>query len=284
MKTNRFILSALAISATLAFTSCDDSETGFENIEYRQVDILFDTNSQIEYGQAGEWTGCYDDQKAGSLNYQGFHFSHTASTTEYDGVTYYSWYGFCPSVSTDNEDYTASGNFTDHQWASITGGAAEGYGKPYMSCFWNTSDPVDKTPFNPINGEANGDGFYVPSVYISYEHGQPFVPFEIYVTNSSYGYYSMKNGSAFNHAFTADDWCKLHITGYNGGVKTATVDVDLAKGTDLLDTWKRVDLTTLKSVDMIVFTMSSSDSGQWGMNNAAYFCIDNPIMKVGLEQ
>ena len=206
MKTNRFILSALAISATLAFTSCDDSETGFENIEYRQVDILFDTNSQIEYGQAGEWTGCYDDQKAGSLNYQGFHFSHTASTTEYDGVTYYSWYGFCPSVSTDNEDYTASGNFTDHQWASITGGAAEGYGKPYMSCFWNTSDPVDKTPFNPINGEANGDGFYVPSVYISYEHGQPFVPFEIYVTNSSYGYYSMKNGSAFNHAFTADDW------------------------------------------------------------------------------
>ena len=133
MKTNRFILSALAISATLAFTSCDDSETGFENIEYRQVDILFDTNSQIEYGQAGEWTDATMTKRQVHSITRVSISPHTASTTEYDGVTYYSWYGFCPSVSTDNEDYTASGNFTDHQWASITGGAAEGYGKP-LTC------------------------------------------------------------------------------------------------------------------------------------------------------
>ena len=38
-------------------------------------------------------------------------------------------------------------------------------------------------------------------------------PKPLYVTNTTYGYYSMKNGSAFNKAFTDTDWCKLTFTG-----------------------------------------------------------------------
>ena len=28
-------------------------------------------------------------------------------------------------------------------------------------------------------------------------------------------------------------------------------------------------------IDMIYFQMTSSDTGAWGMNNPAYFCLDN---------
>lgn len=104
--------------------------------------------------------------------------------------------------------------------------------------------------------------------------GSVFYPDDLYVTNTSYGYYAMKNGTPFNHAFTEKDNCVLKINGYLDGVrKFTTIDVYLAKGTNILDYWKEVELSKLGNVDTVVFTMESTDTGSYGMNNPAYFCI-----------
>ena len=36
-----------------------------------------------------------------------------------------------------------------------------------------------------------------------------------------------------------------------------------------------MDLSDLAEIDAIIFTMSSSDTGDWGMNTPAYFAMDN---------
>lgn len=42
-----------------------------------------------------------------------------------------------------------------------------------------------------------------------------------------------------------------------------------------LDTWQWVDLRSLGEVTSIKFSLDGSDSGQWGLNTPAYFCLDN---------
>jgi hypothetical protein len=96
----------------------------------------------------------------------------------------------------------------------------------------------------------------------------------LYVTNSNYAYLSMKWGDAFARQFNDSDFFILNITGYLNGEETDT-SVYLAEGTDLLNTWKWVDLSKLGDVDSIGFSLESSDTGQFGMNTPAFFCIDN---------
>ena len=86
----------------------------------------------------------------------------------------------------------------------------------------------------------------------------------------------MTNGSAFNKKFGKNDWCTLHIYGVSYGKISGLVDVALANGTDILKSWKRVNLEPLgENIDMIYFQVTSSDTGTWGMNNPAFFCLDN---------
>ncbi|MBN2776699.1 MAG: DUF4465 domain-containing protein [Bacteroidales bacterium] len=41
------------------------------------------------------------------------------------------------------------------------------------------------------------------------------------------------------------------------------------------DTWQYVDLTWAEGTDSLTFILLSSDSGEYGLNTPAYFCIDN---------
>ena len=114
---------------------------------------------------------------------------------------------------------------------------------------------------------------------ISSEDGEVVSGF--YVTNSAYAYASMTHGDSYGKRFGTNDWFKLTITGYDAaGEQTGTVDFYLADLRDIanayiLDTWRWVDLTSLGKVKRLGFTMSSSDTGMWGMNTPAYFCMDN---------
>jgi len=42
----------------------------------------------------------------------------------------------------------------------------------------------------------------------------------------------------------------------------------------IVNSWKYVDLSTLGGVDTYEFDLSSSDTGAFGMNTPAYFCMD----------
>lgn len=236
---------AAMVALALAFTACSDDDDDYY--------VMHLDNSGIQYNAEGYWTGCYNTS-TGDVQVNDVMLSHEATDWGEWGVT---WYGFCPSKVSDTADYS-TGVWTQHQWASITGGGLAGKGSPYIIGFWNNSE--------------SGDAPY--SCSITLKDGVQFRPEQVYVTNNTYAYYLMRNGSAFNMAFTADDWCKLHIKGVHEGAFTGEVEVYLAKGTDILDEWKYVDLSGLGWVDGLVFTMSSSDTGQWGMNNPSYFCLD----------
>ena len=97
-----------------------------------------------------------------------------------------------------------------------------------------------------------------------------------YFTNNNFAYYSMTNGDDSAKKFTDDDWFKLIITGIDSeGVETGTVEFMLADGTNIVNTWTWVDLSGLGIVKKLTFDLSSTDSGDFGMNTPAYFCMDN---------
>lgn len=124
--------------------------------------------------------------------------------------------------------------------------------------------------------------------------GAPVAGF--YVTNATYAAISMRDGDAFARKFgdttgtgsglaqgAYPDWFKLSVTGYRTGVViTDTVHFYLADyrfSNNALDyivtTWQWVDLTSLGNLDSVLFSLSSSDVGAWGMNTPAYFCMDD---------
>ena len=175
------------------------------------------------------------------------------------GYPYWS-YGFAYSNMTDS----VHGGLANQYSAR----AGSGYGGSHSYAVAYCSDPVT---FAPATGmRLKGAAM-----------GKPVSGF--YVTNTSYAYYSMKNGDAFSRPFHNGDWFKLTIHGYNGGVlQPDSVGVYLADllfpdttHNFILDKWQWVNLLPLGHVDSLEFRLSSSDNGTYGMNTPAYFAMDN---------
>ena len=109
-----------------------------------------------------------------------------------------------------------------------------------------------------------------------------------YVTNTTYTALDMQTGSTFSKIFGGEsgndpDYFQLAITGYrNDAVISDTVKVKLADFTFsdnskdyILDTWRWVDLRSLGVVDSLLFILTSTDTGNWGMNTPDYFAMDH---------
>ncbi len=109
----------------------------------------------------------------------------------------------------------------------------------------------------------------------------------MYVTNNTYAALSMEQGDAFAKKFggeTGDDedFFLLTIQKFlDGVIGSEVVQFFLAdfRSVDnnqdyILKDWTFVDLTPLGKADSLIFSLSSSDNGQFGMNTPAYFCID----------
>lgn len=105
-------------------------------------------------------------------------------------------------------------------------------------------------------------------------------PISILITNSTFSYFSMKNGNGSIDPFEDGDWFMLTISGYN--INNEPIDsvefylADYREGkTKIIDEWKQVNLNSLSGSTKIIFTLSSSISDEFGLNIPAYFCIDN---------
>ena len=88
----------------------------------------------------------------------------------------------------------------------------------------------------------------------------------------------------FARQFGPDDWFKLFITGKNSyGESTGTVEFLLANGTNIVNEWTEVDLSSLGTISSLEFILDSSDhyidddGNDWGMNTPAYFAIDTIV-------
>jgi hypothetical protein len=100
------------------------------------------------------------------------------------------------------------------------------------------------------------------------------------VTNSTWAYLSMLNGDANSKKFENGDWFKLTIVGYDNSENIVnSVEFYLADfqstSNYIIKDWTSINLTPLKNVSKVVFNLSSSDNGEWGMNTPAYVCFDN---------
>jgi len=150
--------------------------------------------------------------------------------------------------------------------------------------------------YNAIAGAGQGGSANYAVAYVGWG-APPTVTLQapgvvggLYVTNSSYTYYSMLNGDAFAKKFGGQtgndpDWFVLTVTGKNAnGVITGTVKFYLAdyrsadNGNDyILKAWEYVGLTSLGEVKSLEFALSSSDIGDWGMNTPASFAVDTIV-------
>jgi hypothetical protein len=113
----------------------------------------------------------------------------------------------------------------------------------------------------------------------------------LYITNSTYAYLSRLNGDSFAKKFggvTGDDpdFFLLTVKKYQNGtlVENDSIDFYLAdyRFSDnsqdyILDEWTYLDLSSLGDADSLQLSLSSSDFSSFGMNNPAYFCVDNII-------
>ena len=164
---------------------------------------------------------------------------------------YWYWFGYANRTETKYESL-------DDQWNNVVGGGYDGsanYGVAFAAEF---------------NGPC-----YVTLL------SEPAVVPGFYITNSSYAYNSLTGGDSFAKKFDKGDWFKLTITGYDADdAVTGTKEYYLADLRDsktayIINDWRYVDLSCLGAVAKIGFALSSTDTGDWGMNTPAYFCFDN---------
>ncbi|MCG9881789.1 MAG: DUF4465 domain-containing protein [Bacteroidia bacterium] len=167
------------------------------------------------------------------------------------------WSGF--SVSNVKDDSTKG---FMNQYSAITGGGlnSENYGVFY-------GNGKIKLEGNAIGKVVNG----------------------FYITNSTYAYYDMKEGSTFTKKFGGvsgndPDYFKVEISAWKNSGNPADTSVEIyladfrfSNNTDdyILNTWKWVDLSSFGAVDSFAFNFYSSDTGDFGINTPLYFCLDN---------
>jgi hypothetical protein len=156
--------------------------------------------------------------------------------------------------------------------------------------------------YNAITGSGQGGSANYAIGYIGWTSrpivtlSTPGVVDGLYATNCSYAYYAMLKGSPFSKKFGGPsgddpDFLLLTMTGKDaGGAVTGTVDFYLAdyRSDDgaqdyIVNTWQYVDLSSLGIVESLEFTMSSSDTGDWGMNTPGYFAIDTIVGQAAAE-
>ncbi len=172
-----------------------------------------------------------------------------------------SWSGFAYSNTTD----TGDGSW-GNQYSAYAGGGAQG-SSVYAVAYQDAYTPT--TPTLQLDGPTSLAGKWV------------------YLTNTTYAAMDMLNGSAFSKKFGGasgddPDWFKLTLTGKLDSATTGTVDFYLAdyrfadNSQDyIVQQWAEVDMTSLGTVDQVEFTLTSSDTGAFGMNTPSYFALDS---------
>lgn len=273
MKTNliyRFSILALTASALIFTQSCShdndeptkpDTPGNEGNEDYDDIEILTVADANFVFNNDGIWN---NNDKARTVVIDDYVFSHATPYPNYVN-------GFTPSKSTDLAYYP--GDMFNHPYTSIAGGLSEN--APYLVGFWDAY----------TESQAESNDLASKSCSIREKDGDTFMPQSVMVTNNTYAYYAMTKGDSFTSAFNKGSWFRLiaHGVQTDGSEKTAEfylakVDTDNVEN-GILSEWKEFNLTPLGIVTGIYFTLESSDSGEWGMNTPAYFCLDRLIVK-----
>ncbi len=167
-----------------------------------------------------------------------------------DGFNYYACFVVTNCKNTDGIDYTKA-------YQSTASGAKNGnnYAVFYLDEYYGAKNEVN------LPEAATVSGFWV--------------------CNNTYAMHSVTSSDTYGKVFGQGDYFKLTMTGYDangevtGTVDQMLVDCTVADNWTYVNDWRWVDLTSLGNVKSIKFSMSSSDTGNFGINTPLYFCMDD---------
>jgi len=231
----------------------------------------------IEYGDNNVWTECYNDVDYSWLEFGGesgeFMLSHLIAGEGMSWGGYY-WDGFTPAIGGDQTDYGQAGSSAG--WTVNYGGCMAGGG-----CVINADGTVTADPSVPyfVAYVADFWGFPTNEVkYIDKDGNETFEPVGVYVCNHPWPYYGCVHGDGFGTGFEEGDYFELTAVGVAADGSEKRVSINLIDYTDgqlnALNDWTFFDLSGLGEVTSVYFTLASTDMGDYGMNTAAYFCMD----------
>lgn len=265
MKKNLFLMAGAFAAMTMLY-SC--SQDAFDEFDFQN------SNIETEIGTRAVTSGTIDfeDVNLGSgTSVYNLQYSKNGATfsnvyTLYPEYNYEYWDGFAYSCKGNNVlTDIATGQFDVYNASgAITTGAG------------HSSDKFAVAYVGSYNNSYPTITFDEP-VYVS----------SFYVNNTAYAVTSMMNGDSYAKKFVQGDWFKLTINGYDTTSATTPVytkEIYLAdyRDTDstnwsMINTWTLYDGFSDKdaAVQKLVFDLSSSDTGTYGMNTPAYFAIDD---------
>ena len=58
------------------------------------------------------------------------------------------------------------------------------------------------------------------------------------------------------------------------------MQVNLVENGQIQTSWKEISLSELGAIRSLSFSMSGSDSSEWGLNTPTYFAIDNIVVEL----
>ena len=228
--------------------------------------------TSLEYNENGIWTECYNDVDYTWLAFGdedcGFLLSHLIGGEGSSWGGYY-WDGFCPAIGGDQTDY--NGDWTTNYGGCMAGGGCvinedgsvtADASKPYLVAYYGSwsEDPTNQVKY------ADNDG------------NTTFKPVGVYVCNHPWPYYGCLHGDGFGRAFEEGDYFELIAHGVDFDGNETTTSINLVEFTNgelkALNDWTFFDLSSLGEVESVYFTMNSTDTGAYGMNTSAYFCMD----------
>ena len=233
--------------------------------------------TSLEYNEKGIWTECYNDVDYTWLAFGdedcGFLLSHLIGGEGSSWGGYY-WDGFCPAIGGDITDYGQSGS--SDGWTVKYGGCMAGGG-----CVINEDGTVTADPAQPYIVGYWGSWSEDPTNQVKYadnDGNSTFKPVGVYVCNHPRPYYGCLHGDGFGRAFEEGDYFELIAHGVDFEGNETTTSINLVEFTNgelkALNDWTFFDLSSLGEVESVYFTMNSTDTGAYGMNTSAYFCMD----------
>lgn len=260
LKSTYFTMAAFVAIATASAPANAQNDLIYLDLSKATTPLTFNETN-------GRWTDTYNDDET-EIESQVFSIVHESMED------YNTWWGFTASNSVDNKYQS---NTLIYQYSNMALGGI----------LLDENGNIKKTSFGaPETGKempylVGFAGFGKSE--ITFNTGKLYEVVGAYVNLNSYTFYSLLYGDGFARAFTQGDELTLVIHGVDAEEIEKTVEVSMASfnNGDLTAAkgWKYVDLTPLGVVEEIYFTMKSTDSGQYGMNTPAYFCLDKLAVK-----
>lgn len=250
MRKNALILMLLAFG----FAAADDVIT--LDLTKATTTLEFDTAN-------GSWTDTFNEDVE-SIESQVFSFVHSAMSE------YNTWWGFTASNAANNAQPSS---YLSFQWSNMAAGG--------VSIDEQGNVTADATV--PYLVGYYGEFFSARPTDMVFNDGNNYEPQGVYVNLTSYPYYVMIEGDSFTRAFANGDNLNLIIHGVapDESEKEVTVNLCSYSNGDITINrgWKYVDLTSLGTVNELYFTMTSTDTGEWGINTPTYFALDKLSVK-----